>query len=208
MESTGVPFDAKLELSENVPKEAPGFAVLPELAAELPEVPFGDSTEVREDVLHQCNPGSRMTHDSIGVSFKPSVPTYARPPRAGTLPFSVGLYSSRRLPQFIPGARARVTVSEGANPLVPGMEFTGSVVRPAPDRGEYRHVGVVIEITESSSDGFKGYTIFATPRYEEMPLDRPDEEGIVIVNMALRDPVSALVARGIASLEIFPATKR
>jgi len=87
------------------------------------------------------------------------------------------------------------------------MEFTGFVNRPAPDSGEDRHVGVVIDITESSGDAFTGYTIFVTPRYEEMPLDRPDERGIVIVNMALRDPVSALVARGIASLEIFPATK-
>ena len=99
-------------------------------------------------------------------------------------------------------------MSEGANPLVSGMEFTGFVVRPAPESGEYRHVGVVIEITGSSSDRFKGYTIFVTPRYAEMPLERPNEEGIVIVNMAPRDPVSALVARGIASLEIFPATKR
>ena len=96
-------------------------------------------------------------------------------------------------------------MSEGAAPLVPGMEFLGFVVRPAPDGGEYRHVGVVIEITESSADEFKGYTIFATPRYKEMPLDRPDEEGIVIVNMVLRNAVSRIVARGIASLEIFNA---
>src|SRR3989442_4962323 len=150
----------------------------------------------------------RMRRSVRIMSLQPSFPTHARSVRAGTLPFSAGLYSSRRLSQVMPGARARVTVSEGANPLVPGMEFRGFVVRPAPDTGEYRHVGVVIEITESSSDGFKGYTIFATPRYEGMPLDRPDEEGIVIVNMALRDPVSTLVARGIASLEIFPATKR
>jgi len=78
LESTGVPFDAKLELSENVPKEATGFAVLPELTVEPPEVPLGDSTEVREDVLRQSDPGSRMTRDSIGMSFKPSFPTYAR----------------------------------------------------------------------------------------------------------------------------------
>ena len=112
------------------------------------------------------------------------------------------------LPKGMPGQMARVTVSEGAAPLVGGMEFEGLVVRLAPEIGEYRHVGVVIEIRESSTGEFKGHTIFATPRYEEMPLDRPDEEGVVIVNMALRDPTSALVARGIASLEILPASTR
>ena len=103
------------------------------------------------------------------------------------------------------GRRARLTVSEGSGPLVPGMEFTGFVVRQAPDSGEYRNVGVVIEITGSSSEEFNGHTVFATPRYQEMPLDKPDDEGIVIVNMALRNEVSTLLARGIASLEVFAA---
>ena len=34
---------------------------------------------------------------------------------------------------------------------------------------------------------------------------KPDDEGIVIVNMALRNEVSTLLARGIASLEVFAA---
>ncbi|HEX9341559.1 MAG TPA: hypothetical protein VF992_10405 [Thermoplasmata archaeon] len=111
------------------------------------------------------------------------------------------------MPKVMPGQMARVTVSEGAAPLIGGMEFRGLVLRFAPEGGEYRHVGVIIEISESSTEQFIGHTIFATPRHEEMPLDKPDAEGIVIVNMALRTPSSALVARGIASLEILPARK-